>query len=551
MPDARPDIDIAIIETDVPARLDRLPWTRFHTLVVIALGITWVLDGLEVTIAGSIVGALRESPVLRFTEAEIGLVASAYLAGAVAGALLFGYLTDRFGRRKLFMVTLGLYLVATAATAFAWDFWSFALFRVLTGAGIGGEYAAINSAIQELIPARYRGRTDLAVNGSFWVGAALGAIGAVVLLQPGLLPPDWGWRAAFGIGATLGLAILVLRRWIPESPRWLMLHGRLPEADAVLAGIERRIVGTADLERLREVCPRIRIAAGRRTSIVRMIGAVLRDYPKRAVLGLVLMTAQAFFYNAIFFSYALVLGRFYGVPSQAIGWYMLPFALGNFLGPLILGPLFDTIGRKKMIAFTYAISGVLLAIVGLLFREAMLDAVTLTVCWSVIFFFASAAASSAYLTVSESFPLEARALAIAFFYAVGTGIGGVASPWLFGMLVGSGERGAVLLGYLFGAALMVGAAIVELAIGVNAERRSLEQRRPAAVAGRAVRRLCRRSGCRRDAGGPNGQWRPAAVCVATIRARTWSGRVKARYSAAKSGGRISTIVSFSTQTSIT
>ena len=478
MPDARPDIDIAIIETDIPARLDRLPWTRFHTLIVIALGITWVLDGLEVTIAGSIVGALRESPVLRFTEAEIGLVASSYLAGAVAGALLFGYLTDRFGRRKLFMVTLGLYLLATAATAFAWDFWSFALFRVLTGAGIGGEYAAINSAIQELIPARYRGRTDLAVNGSFWVGAALGAIGAVVLLQPGLLPPDWGWRAAFGIGATLGLAILVLRRWIPESPRWLMLHGRLPEADAVLAGIERRIVGAADLERLREACPRIRIAAGRRTSIVRMIGAVLRDYPKRAVLGLVLMTAQAFFYNAIFFSYALVLGRFYGVPSQAIGWYMLPFALGNFLGPLTLGPLFDTIGRKKMIAFTYAISGVLLAIVGVLFREAVLGAATLTMCWSVIFFFASAAASSAYLTVSESFPLEARALAIAFFYAVGTGIGGVASPWLFGMLVGSGERGAVLLGYLFGAALMVGAAIVELAIGVNAERRPLEHVAP-------------------------------------------------------------------------
>ncbi|MGE0260372.1 MAG: MFS transporter, partial [Alphaproteobacteria bacterium] len=346
MPDTRPDIDTAIVETDVPARLDRLPWTRFHTLVVIALGITWVLDGLEVTIAGSIVGALRESPVLRFTEAEIGLVASAYLAGAVAGALLFGYLTDRFGRRKLFMVTLGLYLVATAATAFSWDFWSFAVFRALTGAGIGGEYAAINSAIQELIPARYRGRTDLAVNGSFWVGAALGAIGAVVLLQPGLLPPDWGWRAAFGIGAVLGLAILVLRQWIPESPRWLMLHGRMAECDAVIAGIERRVMKTADIELLRRDCPRIRIVTGERTPVVRMIHAILRDYPHRAVLGLVLMSAQAFFYNAIFFSYALVLGRFYGVPSESIGWYMLPFALGNFLGPLILGPLFDTIGRK-------------------------------------------------------------------------------------------------------------------------------------------------------------------------------------------------------------
>jgi MFS family permease len=474
MPDARPSIDTKLVETDVPARLDRLPWTRFHTLVVIALGITWVLDGLEVTIAGWIVGALQESPTLRFTAAEIGLVASAYLAGAVAGALLFGYLTDRFGRRKLFIVTLGLYLVATAATAFAWDFWSFALFRALTGAGIGGEYAAINSAIQELIPARYRGRTDLAINGSFWVGAALGALGAVVLLQPGLLPPDWGWRSAFGIGAVLGLGILVLRQWVPESPRWLMLHGRVSESEAVVAGIERRVFGAADIEMLRTEAPRIRIISGERTPIARMIRAILRDYPRRAVLGLVLMSAQAFFYNAIFFSYALVLGRFYGVSSEAIGWYMLPFALGNFLGPLILGPLFDTIGRKPMIAFTYAISGVLLAIVGFLFSNGVLDAVQLTVCWSLIFFFASAAASAAYLTVSESFPLEARALAIAVFYAVGTAIGGVASPWLFGVLVGSGERGAVLLGYLFGAVLMVGAAAVELAIGVKAERRPLE-----------------------------------------------------------------------------
>ena len=279
-----------------------------------------------------------------------------------------------------------MYLVATAATAFSWDFWSFAVFRALTGAGIGGEYAAINSAIQELIPARYRGRTDLAVNGSFWVGAALGAVGAVVLLQPGLLPPDWGWRAAFGIGAVLGLAILVLRRWIPESPRWLMLHGRMAECDAVIAGIERRVLETTDIDMLRADWPRIRIASGERTPVVRMIRAILRDYPHRAVLGLVLMSAQAFFYNAIFFSYALVLGRFYDVPSQAIGWYMLPFALGNFLGPLILGPLFDTIGRKPMIAFTYAISGVLLAIVGFLFRDGMLDAVTLTVCWSLFSF---------------------------------------------------------------------------------------------------------------------------------------------------------------------
>jgi MFS family permease len=463
-----------VIETDVPARLDRLPWARFHSLVVVALGISWVLDGLEVTIAGSIVGALEASPVLHFTPAQIGLVSSAYLAGAVAGALLFGYLTDRLGRRKLFMATLGLYLAATAATALSWDFWSFAVFRVATGAGIGGEYAAINSAIQELIPARFRGRTDLAINGSFWLGAALGALGAVVLLQPGLLPPDWGWRAAFGIGAVLGLGILALRRWIPESPRWLMLHGRLAECETVITAIEYRVRATAGGELLSVAAGRIRLVVRSHTPVKRMIRAILKDYPRRAVLGLVLMTAQAFFYNAIFFTYALVLTRFYQVPSAAIGWYVLPFALGNFLGPLVLGPLFDTLGRRPMIAGTYAISGVLLALVGYLFRQDLVDAATLTACWSGIFFFASAAASAAYLTVSESFPLEARALGIAFFYAVGTAIGGVAAPSLFGLLVGSGERGAVFLGYLFGAGLMIGAAVVELAIGIKAERQPLE-----------------------------------------------------------------------------
>jgi MFS family permease len=461
----------SIIETDIPARLDRLPWTRFHTLVVVALGVTWILDGLEVTVAGSIAGALQESPVLRFSAAEIGAVGSAYLAGAVLGALLFGYLTDRFGRRKLFFVTLGLYLTATAATACSWNFASFALFRFVTGAGIGGEYAAINSAIQELVPARYRGRTDLAINGSFWLGAALGAAGAVVFLQPGRLPPDMGWRAAFGIGAVLGLGILFLRSYLPESPRWLMLHDRLGEAEAVIGAIERRVGAGAAAP---PAGGRLRLAVSRRTPVARMVLAILRDYPQRAFLGLMLMAAQAFFYNAIFFSYALVLTRFYGVPSASVGWYILPFALGNFLGPLVLGPLFDTVGRKPMIGVTYALSGILLAIVGWLFREGLLDAVQLTACWTVIFFFASAAASSAYLTVSESFPLEARALAIALFYALGTATGGVVSPWLFGILVGTGERSAVFAGYLFGAGLMIAAAITEFAIGVKAERRPLE-----------------------------------------------------------------------------
>src|SRR5215470_5464576 len=464
----------ALVETDIPARLDRLPWGRFHTLVVVALGITWILDGLEVTLAGAVSGALKQSEVLRFSNTDVGIASSAYLTGAVLGALFFGWLTDRLGRKKLFFITLGVYLVATAATALSWNLWSFALFRFLTGAGIGGEYAAINSAIQELIPARFRGRTDLAINGSFWVGAALGALGAVTLLQPGLLPADWGWRAAFGIGALLGLSILFLRRWIPESPRWLMLHARAEECETIICGIEEWVLSRPGAKPLAESATQLRLVAAAHTPILRMIRAILRDYPRRAALGLVLMASQAFFYNAIFFSYALVLTRFYDVPSDAIGWYMLPFALGNFMGPLLLGPLFDTLGRKPMIAFTYAISGVLLAVVGWLFREGLVDAATLTLCWSGIFFFASAAASAAYLTVSESFPLEARALAIAFFYAVGTAIGGVASPWLFGTLVGTGNRGDVFLGYLFGAALMVAAALVELAIGVRAERQPLE-----------------------------------------------------------------------------
>jgi MFS family permease len=463
-----------VIETDIPARLDRLPWTRFHTLVVVALGITWVLDGLEVTVAGSIAGALQESPVLRFTAAEVGLVGTAYLIGAITGAVLFGYLTDRFGRKRLFIVTLGIYLTATAATALSWDFWSFAVFRALTGAGIGGEYTAINSAIQELIPARFRGRTDLAINGSFWLGAALGAGSAIAFLQPGVLPADWGWRAAFGIGSVLGLIILGLRQFIPESPRWLILHARAVEAETVTEEIERRVARTAETK-LPEPRPgRIRFAATSRTPMVRVVLAIVRDYPQRTILGLALMGSQAFFYNAIFFSYALVLTQFYGVPSASIGWYVLPFALGNFCGPLLLGPLFDSIGRKPMIASTYSISGVLLAIVGYLFREEALDAAQLTLCWTVIFFFASAAASSAYLTVSESFPIEARALAIAFFYAVGTALGGAVSPWLFGTLVGSGERGAVFDGYLFGAGLMIAAALTEIVIGIKAERQPLE-----------------------------------------------------------------------------
>jgi MFS family permease len=456
------------LETDIPARLDRLRWGRFHTLVIVALGITWILDGLEVTLAGSVSGALKASPALGLDDAEIGLSASLYVAGAVTGAMLFGWLADRYGRRRLFSVTLGVYLLATAATAFSTDFWTFALFRMLTGAGIGGEYAAINSAIQELIPARYRGRTDLVVNGSFWIGAALGAGGTVVLLEPGRFAPDLGWRLAFGIGAALGLAILWLRRFLPESPRWLMTHGRIEEAERITAAIEQLCGATS-------APGAARIALmHRRIGLLDVARTLFRTYPHRSLYALVLMASQAFFYNAIFFTYALVLGRFFSVPAEAIGLYILPFAAGNFLGPLVLGPLFDIVGRKPMIASTYAASGVLLALTAVLFVEGRLGAQGLTLAWSVVFFFASAAASSAYLTVGESFPLEMRALAIAVFYALGTALGGIAGPWLFGVLIGTGERAAIGWGYAFGAALMLIAAAVTLRLGVAAERRSLE-----------------------------------------------------------------------------
>ncbi|MGE0358738.1 MAG: MFS transporter [Burkholderiales bacterium] len=465
--------DRHIIESYVPARLDALPWAHFHTRVILALGITWVLDGLEVTLAGAVSGALRESPALRLTESDVGLSASAYLTGAVLGALLFGWLTDLFGRKRLFFITLGVYIAGTAMSALSPDFAFFALSRFITGAGIGGEYSAINSAIQEFIPARYRGRTDLAVNGSFWLGAAIGAAGSSALLQPGNLPPDMGWRVAFGLGAVLGTGILLLRRYLPESPRWLLLKGRQDEAERIAAEVEREARHpTPPLESLRRLRLHVR---SRTASFVDLGASLFRHYPRRSVLGLVLMTAQAFCYNAIFFTYALVLGRFYAVPAQDVGLYLLPFAASNFLGPLVLGRWFDTWGRRPMIASTYVISGVLLGCTAILFVAGLLDAATQTLAWTLVFFFASAAASSAYLTVSESFPLEVRALTIAFFYALGTGIGGIGAPWLFGALVGTGEPAAIAAGYALGAVLMIAAGAVAWRLGVNAERKPLEE----------------------------------------------------------------------------
>lgn len=460
----------SVIATDIPARLDRLQWSPFHTLVVVALGVTWILDGLEVTLAGSVSGALKESPVLRFTNTEIGMAGAAYLAGAVLGALFFGWLTDRLGRKKLFTITLFVYLAATAATAFSWSFWSFIVFRFFTGMGIGGEYTAINSTIQELVPARVRGWVDLVINGSFWVGAALGAVGAIVLLNPAVVDPELGWRLAFFIGSALGLVILVLRQWIPESPRWLISQGRTAEAEAIVAAIEARAPAPPSDEPL----PLTHLRPRGATPLREVFTALFVTYRPRALVGLALMVSQAFFYNAIFFTYALILTDFYQVPSQSIGWFILPFAAGNFLGPLILGRLFDTVGRRIMIAVTYAASGILLTGTGWLFWQDMLSAAQLTGCWSVVFFFASAAASSAYLTVSETFPVEMRALAIAAFYAVGTGAGGVAGPWLFGILIDTGSRGSVFAGYLFGAALMLGAAFVAARFAIRAERQPLE-----------------------------------------------------------------------------
>jgi MFS family permease len=461
------------IESYVPARLDRMPWSRWHWLIVVSLGATWILDGLEVTLAGSLGGILTRRDTLGLTDTQVGASATFYLAGAVIGALLFGYGTDRLGRKKLFFITVAVYLIATGLTAFSWSFASYAFFRAITGAGIGGEYAAINSAIDELIPARVRGRVDLMINGSYWLGAALGSTATIVLLNPRWLPVWLGWRCAFGIGATLGLVIIFFRRWIPESPRWLMIHGRNAEAEQIVGEVERTI--TTHPETLpTDEAPPTRIHTRTHTPWREIWNAIVHEHRRRSLLSFVLMLTQAFFYNAIFFTYALVLMRFYAVSAKNVGGYLLPFALGNLLGPILLGHLFDTIGRKKMITATYGLAGILLAVTAWLFHAGLLTAQTQTLAWTVIFFIASAAASSAYLTVSEIFPLEIRALAIAIFYAIGTLVGGVGAPVLFGWIIGTGSSTGLFIGYLVAAALMILGALVEAWIGVPAERRSLE-----------------------------------------------------------------------------
>ena len=460
-------------ETNIPSRMDRLPWSRWHWLVVFALGTVWILDGLEVTIVGSIAAVLQKPETLAMTSTEVGAAGAIYVAGAVTGALIFGYLTDRYGRKKLFMITLGLYLLATVATAFSFSVWMFFVFRFLTGMGIGGEYSAINSAIDELIPARVRGWVDIAINGSWWVGTAAGAALSIVLLNPAIFPVDVGWRIAFGLGAIIGLGVLLTRRFLPESPRWLMIHGRPDEAEEIVRDIERDVAESTG-EDLREPEDTIEIRPRERTTFGEIARTMFGDHKSRTILGLSLMSAQAFAYNAVFFTYALVLTTFYKVPAEHVPYYILPFAVGNILGPLLLGRLFDVLGRRFMITLTYGLAGVCLAVTAFLFQQGTLDATTQTLAWCVIFFFASAGASAAYLTVSEVFPLEIRAMAIAFFYSVATALGGITGPLLFGILVGTKDETNTMWGYLIGAAWLLVAAGTELVLGVSAEQRPLE-----------------------------------------------------------------------------
>ncbi|RCG33271.1 MFS transporter [Sphaerisporangium album] len=465
-----------VVRSLVPARLDRLPWSGFHTRLVVALGVAWVLDGMEITIAGAVGSVLQDRRTLGLSSVEVGLTATVYLIGEVAGALVFGRLSDRFGRRRLFILTLGLYLVANGITAFSPNLAFLLFFRFFAGAGIGGEYAAIHSAIDELVPARYRGRVDLAVSGTYWLGAMIGTASTYVLLNPDILPVNVGWRIGLLIGPALGAGIWVLRRHLPESPRWLLMHGRHEEAERTAREVEAAVaegghpLPPVDEGRALEIRPH---GAPSYREIARVL---LRDYPGRTVLGATLMISQSFLYNAIFFTYVLVLGAYYGVSPHDASKYLFTFALGNLAGPLVLGRLFDTLGRRVMISSTYIVSGVLLAITGWLFKQAALDATTQTLLWSVIFFVASAAASSGYLTVSELFPLEIRALVIALFFSVAQAFGAL-GPTIFGALIG--ERGhtdpsRLFYGYLFAAAMMIAAGLVALVLAVDAERRSLE-----------------------------------------------------------------------------
>src|SRR3954453_23612930 len=466
--------EAATVETRVPSRLDRLPWSRFHWMVVIGLGTVWILDGLEVTIVGSIGERLTEpGSGITLDAGQIGTAAAFYVGGACLGALFFGQLTDRLGRKKLFLVTLAVYIVATIAPAFSWTAWYFYAARFFTGAGIGGEYAAINSAIDELIPARVRGRVDLIINGSYWVGAAGGAFASVALLGTALFAADFGWRLAFGIGALLGATILVVRRHVPESPRWLFIHGREQEAEEIVADIEREVEEDTGQE-LSEPDRSLVVHQRERIPFREIARTAFRKYPRRTVLGLSLFVGQAFLYNAVTFDLGTLLGEFFEVGSGTIPIYIAIFATSNFMGPLLLGRFFDTLGRKPMVTGTYLISAILTAALGVLLLGGGLTTWSCMAFIIAIFFFASAGASSAYLTVSEIFPMETRALSIAFFYAVGTAAGGIVGPILFGHLIASGSENQVATGFFIGAVVMSVGALAEFLFGVKAEQKQLE-----------------------------------------------------------------------------
>jgi MFS family permease len=467
-------VETGQITTDIPARLDRLPWARWHWMIVVGLGTVWILDGLEVTIVGSMSTALQSpSTGLGLSSWDIGFAGAIYVAGACLGALFFGQLTDRFGRKKLFMVTLGVYLVGTVLTAFSMNpTWYFAC-RFITGTGIGGEYAAINSAIDELIPARYRGRVDIAINGSFWVGAAAGSLLTIPLLDPTVFNPSFGWRFAFALGAILALGVLFVRRNVPESPRWLFIHGQEEKGEEIVRSIESTVHDETGRE-LPSVHDRITVRQRRTIPLTLIAKTVFTMYPKRTVLCLSLFVGQAFLYNAFFFTYGDTLSTFFGVTQT--GYYLAVFAVSNFLGALLLSPLFDRLGRVKMITGTYLLSGVLLGITGMMLGS--LDAKTLTLMGAIVFFFASAGASAAYLTASEVFPMETRALCIAFFYAIGTALGGITGPLYFGKLLDNASASKditeIAVGYFIGAALMIVGGVVEAFLGVKAEGQSLE-----------------------------------------------------------------------------
>jgi MFS family permease len=462
------------IVTNIPQRLDRLPWSRWHWVIVIGLGITWILDGLEVTIVGSIGARLKDRSALGLSDEAVGNAATSYLIGAVAGSLVFGYLTDRFGRKRLFLITLGWYVVATLLTAFSWNEPSFLVFRFLTGFGIGGEYSAINSTIDELIPAAHRGWVDLAINGTYWFGAILGSGASILLLNPHVVNQAYGWRVAFGIGAVLAFGIIFVREGIPESPRWQITHGLVDDAQRNMDAIESEIRRERGDEALSRPDGEMKLDPKRRHGFADIVETMVKTYPERTIVAFSLMIAQAFLYNAFVFTDSLVLTNFFKVVPSDVGWYTLPFSIGNLAGALILGRLFDTIGRKPMIAFTYAFSGAGILVTGVLFVFGALNAVTITICWCVTFFVASAGASAAYLTVSEIFPLEIRAMAIALVYSVGTLVGGAIAPSFYARLIATKAPNMVLAGYAVAAALMIAAAVVEMRYGVEAAGRKLE-----------------------------------------------------------------------------